>query len=556
MASTRVEVVQEIGDKYINHYLIHGDLNPKDLDRIRSSVCQERRFKSTPTYYEILNSLSEDFKGILRPFLKRKPVRTASGVAIVAVMCKPHRCPHQATTGSACIYCPGGPDSDFEYSSQSYTGFEPTSMRAIRARYDPYSQVRVRLDQIADLGHPVDKVELILMGGTFMALGQKYRDKFISKMHDALSGASSSSIYESIIHAEHAKSRCVGLTIETRPDYCLPKHIADMLLYGATRVEVGVQTVYRDVMRAINRGHTIRSVSRCFADLKDSGYKVTAHMMPNLIKTDFMRDLWGFQDLFESLSFRPDGLKLYPTLVIRGTNLYNLWKFGKYRSYTQDTMLDLLTKLFLVCPPWVRVYRVQRDIPDPLVTSGAGRGNLRDLILRRILELGGRTGEIRAREVGLAPLNATRAKEVQKKKRERTITTAGGVVTSEAVFTRRDYCANGSWESFLSFEDAVSGALIGLLRLRLIRRSFRPELRGRVSMIREVHVYGSASKVGTAGVQQQHRGYGRLLIKKAEEIAKNEHRSRKIVVIAGLGTKFYYGKNGFKHDGVYMSKML
>nr|NVI73457.1 elongator complex protein 3 [Cucujiformia] len=181
-----------------------------------------------------------------------------------------------------CVYCPGGPDSDFEYSTQSYTGYEPTSMRAIRARYDPYLQTRHRVEQLKQLGHSVDKVEFIIMGGTFMSLPQDYRDFFIRNLHDALSGHKSSSVEEAVKYSERAKSKCIGITIETRPDYCLEKHLSDMLSYGCTRLEIGVQSVYEDVARDTNRGHTVKAVCGTFRLAKDAGFKVVAHMMPNL----------------------------------------------------------------------------------------------------------------------------------------------------------------------------------------------------------------------------------------------------------------------------------
>nr|MBE5725610.1 elongator complex protein 3 [Cucujiformia] len=175
-----------------------------------------------------------------------------------------------------CVYCPGGPDSDFEYSTQSYTGYEPTSMRAIRARYDPYLQTRHRVEQLKQLGHSVDKVEFIIMGGTFMSLPNDYRDYFIRNLHDALSGHKSSSVEEAVKYSERAKSKCIGITIETRPDYCLERHLSDMLNYGCTRLEIGVQSVYEDVARDTNRGHTVKAVCETFKIAKDAGFKVVA----------------------------------------------------------------------------------------------------------------------------------------------------------------------------------------------------------------------------------------------------------------------------------------
>uniref|UniRef100_A0A8C4X5V3 Elongator acetyltransferase complex subunit 3 n=1 Tax=Erpetoichthys calabaricus TaxID=27687 RepID=A0A8C4X5V3_ERPCA len=309
-------------------------------------------------------------------------------IAVVAVMCKPHRCPHINFTGNICVYCPGGPDSDFEYSTQSYTGYEPTSMRAIRARYDPFLQTRHRIEQLKQLGHSVDKVEFIVMGGTFMALAEEYRDFFIRNLHDALSGHTSSCVAEALRHSERSSIKCVGITIETRPDYCLKRHLSDMLSYGCTRLEIGVQSVYEDVAKDTNRGHTVKAVCESFHLAKDAGFKVVAHMMPDLPNVGLERDIEQFIELFESPSFRPDGIKLYPTLVIRGTGLYELWKTGRYKSYSPSSLVDLVARILALVPPWTRVYRVQRDIPMPLVSSGVEHGNLRELALARMKDLG------------------------------------------------------------------------------------------------------------------------------------------------------------------------
>ena len=211
--------------------------------RLKQDAAAKNRLQGVPKLTQIIAGVPEQYKKQLLPLLKAKPVRTASGIAVVAVMSKPHRCPHIAMTGGVCVYCPGGPDSDFEYSTQSYTGYEPTSMRAIRARYDPFLQTKSRVDQLQKLGHSTDKVEFILMGGTFMSLDIEYRDWFIRNLHDALSGHTSSSVSEAIQYSEQSNSKCIGITIETRPDYCLKPHLSNMLTYGCTRLEIGVQVL-------------------------------------------------------------------------------------------------------------------------------------------------------------------------------------------------------------------------------------------------------------------------------------------------------------------------
>jgi elongator complex protein 3 len=401
-SSLMLRACSEMVAELIEAYKKSKDIN---LNGVRARICGKLKLKSAPRLVDIIAAIPHDYRAILLPKLKAKPVRTASGIAVVAVMCKPHRCPHIAMTGNICVYCPGGPDSDFEYSTQSYTGYEPTSMRAIRARYNPYEQARGRIDQLKSLGHNVDKVEYIIMGGTFMSLSQEYRDKFIAQLHNALSGYTTNDVDEAVRFSEQSQTKCIGITIETRPDYCLKPHLAQMLRYGCTRLEIGVQSVYEDVARDTNRGHTVKAVCESFQLAKDAGYKIVAHMMPDLPNVGMERDINQFREFFENPAFRADGLKIYPTLVIRGTGLYELWKTGRYKNYTPEALIDLVAKILALVPPWTRVYRVQRDIPMPLVTSGVENGNLRELALNRMKDLGLQCRDVRTREVGIQEIH-------------------------------------------------------------------------------------------------------------------------------------------------------
>ncbi|KAI3404256.1 ELP3 [Candida oxycetoniae] len=512
-----------------------------NLNGLIIRYAKKHKLKSQPRLTDIISSIPDQHKKYLIPKLKAKPIRTASGIAVVAVMCKPHRCPHIAYTGNICVYCPGGPDSDFEYSTQSYTGYEPTSMRAIRARYDPYEQARGRVDQLRKLGHSIDKVEYIIMGGTFMSLPIEYRENFITQLHNALTGFNGKNIDEAIEFSQQSQTKCVGITIETRPDYCTETHLSDMLKYGCTRLEIGVQSVYEDVARDTNRGHTVKAVCETFAVAKDAGYKVVSHMMPDLPNVGMERDLEQFKEYFENPAFRTDGLKLYPTLVIRGTGLYELWKQGLYKSYNANALIDLVARILALVPPWTRIYRVQRDIPMPLVTSGVENGNLRELALARMKDFGTSCRDVRTREVGI--------QEVHHK-----------VVPDQVELIRRDYYANGGWETFLSYEDPKQDILIGLLRLRKASKkyTYRKEFtKQQTSIVRELHVYGSVVPLHSRDPRKfQHQGFGTLLMEEAARIAKEEHGSKKISVISGVGVRNYYAKLGYELDGPFMSKML
>lgn len=528
-----------IGDVIKQLIEAHEQGKDIDLNKVKTKTAARYGLSAQPRLVDIIAAVPPQYRKVLVPKLKAKPIRTASGIAVVAVMCKPHRCPHISFTGNICVYCPGGPDSDFEYSTQSYTGYEPTSMRAIRARYDPYLQTRHRIEQLKQLGHSVDKVEFIVMGGTFMALPEEYRDYFIRNLHDALSGHTSNNIYEAVKYSERSLTKCIGITIETRPDYCMKRHLSDMLTYGCTRLEIGVQSVYEDVARDTNRGHTVKAVCESFHLAKDSGFKVVAHMMPDLPNVGLERDIDQFIEFFENPAFRPDGLKLYPTLVIRGTGLYELWKSGRYKSYSPSDLIELVARILALVPPWTRVYRVQRDIPMPLVSSGVEHGNLRELAFARMKDLGIQCRDVRTREVGI--------QEIHHKVRP-----------YQVELVRRDYVANGGWETFLSYEDPDQDILIGLLRLRKCsEETFRFELVGGVSIVRELHVYGSVVPVSSRDPTKfQHQGFGMLLMEEAERIAREEHGSGKIAVISGVGTRNYYRKIGYRLQGPYMVKTL
>ncbi|KAF6002962.1 hypothetical protein CCYA_CCYA09G2568 [Cyanidiococcus yangmingshanensis] len=546
---------------YIIRALIQAYENDEavSLDRLKLEAAKRFGVHGVPKLMDIVAAVPDDYRDVLVPQLRVKPVRSSSGIVIVAVMSKPHRCPHIYTTGSVCIYCPGGPDSSFPYAAQSYTGLEPTSMRAIRARYDPYIQVRSRIEQLQALGHSADKVEFIIQGGTFMSLPADYRDWFIRNLHDALSGHASNSVSEAVRYGEQSmKWKCIGLTIETRPDFCQRTHLDAMLQYGCTRLEIGVQSVYEDIAKLTNRGHTVQAVTHCFHWAKDAGYKVVAHLMPNLPDMDRERDVECFREFFENPAFRADGLKIYPTLILANTGLYELWRAGKYRSMPPTELVDHVAELLALVPPWVRVYRVQRDIPMPLVTSGVQFGNLRELVLARMRDLGLRCRDVRTREVGIREIHHD-------------------VRPQQIELIRRDYVANGGWETFLSYEDPIQDILVALLRLRRLSReaTYRSELMAKseqangddenlwtaestgCSMVRELHVYGTVVPVHERDPTRfQHRGFGTLLMEEAERISREEHGSRKLAVIAGIGTRNYYRKLGYKLDGPYMVKDL
>ncbi|MDH5769983.1 MAG: tRNA uridine(34) 5-carboxymethylaminomethyl modification radical SAM/GNAT enzyme Elp3 [Candidatus Bathyarchaeota archaeon] len=506
----------------------------KDLNRIKLVACRKYG-GSMPGNSEIIECLESDERERLLPVLRRKRVRTISGVTVVAVMTKPSPCPKP----SPCAYCPGGPSMGVP---QSYTGYEPATMRGKQNRYEPYLQVSKRIEQLEAIGHKVDKVELIVMGGTFPATPLDYQESFIKGCLDAITGLKSSSLEEAKRNAETSRLRNVGITVETRPDWAGEREVDHMLSMGVTRVELGVQNVYDDLYELVDRGHSVDDVVEATRILKDSGLKVCYHMMPKLPGSNFERDLEGFRRVFNDPAFRPDMLKIYPTLVIRGTRVYDWWLRGEYEPYTTGEAADLLVKVAGIIPPWVRVMRVQRDIPAGLIVAGVKKSNLRQIVLRRLKDKGLACRCIRCREVGHRMLKEGIEPEAENIR-----------------VLRHVYEASEGVELFISVEDPVNDVLIAYIRLRIpSERAHRSEIRfEKASVVRELRVFGPVVPVGEHFDDAwQHKGYGRTLLREAEKVTLEEFDRRKIVVMSALGTKRYYLGLGYDYDGPYVSKRL
>jgi len=469
----------------------------------------------------------------------RKLTRLLSGVTVVAVMTAPFPCPH-----GRCAYCPGGPDLG---TPQSYYGDEPALMRAMRNNFDPYEQVRDRLNQYLLLGHAPSKVDVIVMGGTFTALPWSYKLWFITNVFEAFNRFPEPkprvlpSLEESHARNETAKIRVIGLTFETRPDWAGKKYTDEMLYLGGTRVEIGVQSIYDDVLRRIERGHTVQDVVKATQTLKDSGFKVVYHIMPGLPGSDLDRDLEMIRELFSNPDFMPDMLKIYPTLVIKGTKLYELWRKGEYSALCEEEVVELISEMYKYIPKWVRVMRIQRDVPAQYIEAGPKKGNLREYVERRALEKNMRIREIRFREVGRA---------IYKR----------GIYPKKVVITKEYYEASKGMEVFIAAEDPVSDVLVGLLRLRIpSEEAHRHEIDSRTAIVRELHVYGPQVPVGYDDPHGwQHKGWGRKLLESAEDIARYEFSARKILVLSGVGAREYYRKLGYfrPSDSPYMTKLL
>lgn len=473
------------------------------------------------------------FKGV------KKPTRLLSGVTVVALMTHPYPCPH-----GRCAYCPGGPSTG---TPQSYVKSSPAVARAVRVGYHPYEQVRLRLKQYLAMGHEPSKVELIIMGGTFPAMPLDYQEWVVAQALEAMNRFPEDppgwvGLEEAMRRNETARIRCVGLTIETRPDWCGEKHVDWFLHLGATRVELGVQTVYDDLLARVRRGHSVRESAEATRCLKDAGYKVVYHMMLGLPGSDPDRDLEAFRTIYSDPSFRPDMVKIYPTLVVPGAEIYDWWKRGEYAPYELDTLIELISRIKSITPPWVRIMRVQRDIPLSEVAAGPPVGNLREVVWDYMRRRGLRCRCIRCREAGRVALRSGEVPRVE-----------------DARLVRRRYAASGGVEEFISLEDPARDALFGFARLRIpSERSHRWEVDSRTAFIRELHVYGPETPVGEEGAWWQHRGLGRRLVRAAEEVASSEYDAKKMLVISAVGTREYYRKLGYEvlPSSFYMYKVL
>jgi elongator complex protein 3 len=502
-----------------------------DLRQTKFEIARKYHLRRIPSNSELIKILEKSGEKKLLPILRRKATRALSGVNVVAVMTKPHECPH-----GRCAYCPGGPDED---TPQSYTGHEPAAMRGSQNRYDPFSQVRSRIEQMEAIGHDVDKSELIIRGGTFPVSPREYQKMFVKECLNAMIGKNCSTLKEAKNLAETEGIRNVGITVETRPDCLSIDQIGDMLDLGVTRVEIGVQNIYDDIYRLVNRGHTIKDVVDGTRQMKDSALKICYHMMPGMPGSSFERDLEGFKTIFNDARFKPDMLKIYPTLVVKGTKIYDWWRKGDYIPYNTEEAVKLLSEVKKIVPPWIRIMRVQRDIPSHQIMAGVQKSNLRQLAKNRIIEQGEKCCCIRCREVGHRGRDGVKPNPYNLK------------------ILNRKYDASDGLENFISVEDSENDVLVGLIRLRIPSdKLFRPEINNKTGLVREHHVYGKMTPVGDEGRFWQHRGWGETLVSEAERVAKEEYDMDRIIIMSALGTKEYYYKLGYLNDGVYVSKNL
>lgn len=507
-----------------------SDLTPLKIKEIEKKVAKnfgltgflERPFLRK-VYLDLLERQEIKPRKDLEKFLQKRKIRSLSGIVCITVSTKPAPCP------GTCIFCPSQ-----ENIPKSYLLKEPAILRAVNCNYDPYLQVKNRLKSLFLQGHSTTKCEIVIIGGTFSALPQNYRQFFVKRIYDALNGKESKDLEEAKNLNEIAEHRCVGLTVETRPDYIDEREILFLRKLGVTHVEIGVQSIFDDVLKKNKRGHSVEQTIRATQLLKDAGFKVCYHLMPNLYGSSFEKDLKMFEIIFKDSRFKPDYLKIYPCCVIEGTELFGLWQKGKYVPYTEEELKTLIREIKKQVPFWVRIKRLIRDIPPEYIVAGNKITNLRQIILEEKYHCCCiRCREIKDRKIDFVP----------------------------HLFIE-EYSASLGREYFLSFEDKKRGKLVSFLRLRIPSQIFtsKPhfikELEG-AAIIREIHTYGPVVEVGKHDLQKsQHRGFGHKLLLEVEKIAFERYGLKKIAVIAAVGTRQYYAKFGYRQLGEYMIKEI
>jgi elongator complex protein 3 len=451
--------------------------------------------------------------------LQVKPTRSQAGVTVVTVLTKPYPCPGK------CIFCP----TDIRM-PKSYLHDEPGAMRAERHAFDPYQQTAARLEALKRIGHPVDKIELLILGGTWSSYRRDYQEWFVQRCFDAMNGVESSSLIEAQRSNAAGDRRNVGLVVETRPDHINPEELRWLRFLGVTKVQIGVQSLDDRILMLNKRGEKVQDSRQAMNQLRLAGFKIHAHWMPNLLGATPESDILDFSRLWDDPGLKPDELKIYPCMLVKNAELYDYWKRGEYRPYTESELIDLLAACKTQVPPYVRINRIVRDIPTTNVVEGMKRANLRQIVQEQMKVEGLVCRCIRCREV-----------------RRQTVNPA------HFFLKRLHYETEVTSEFFLSYES--NKYIAGFLRLSLPKSNVQhpmPEVKD-AAMIREVHVYGPALPIGEKGNgEAQHIGIGLQLIAESKRVA-HQAGYKRLAVISAIGTREYYNRHGFDLDGLYMT---
>ena len=481
-------------------------------------------------YEEMITKKEIKRNKLFENLILTRKIRSLSGVTVVAVLTKPYECPGN------CTFCPTEKNMP-----KSYLSNEPAAARAKALNFHPYKQTQVRLKVLALNGHSTDKVELVVMGGTFSHFPKRYQKWFVKECFRAandfprnrLQEKNKSDLEKEKKRNEKTKNRIVGLTLETRPDFIDEKEIENFRNLGATRVEIGIQSIYDDILKMNNRGHLVEETIQTTKLLKDAGFKINYHLMPGMFGSSSKKDFEMMKTIFSDSRFQPDMVKIYPCVVTENSKLFEIWKNEKYKPLTNNQNKNLLIKIKKIIPPYVRITRLVRDIPEGSIIAGPNISNLRQILKREKVPC----SCIRCREIG---------SEFTGKEKN--------------VLNRIDYDASDGKEIFLEYTTPDKKKLFALLRLRipenLNQDNFQGVLKDAV-IIREVHTYGKLTGISKKEkLSPQHIGLGKKLLKEAEKIAKKEFGAKKITVISGVGVRDYYRKFGYRLKDEYMIKCL
>jgi len=531
-------IITSVCEEILSEIKNRNVLSDKDITHLITTTCKKFKIARLPksTILEAMKMQSPAGTPHAHNALRTATIRGLSGVTVITVLTKPFHCPGK------CVYCPLEPGMP-----KSYISSEPGAQRAVAMQFDPFRQVTTRIEALTKNGHIVDKVELIILGGTWSAYPPRYQSWFIKKCFDACTNfrisvtQNSRSLEEAHVRNESAQIKIIGVTIETRPDHINKKEIRRLRKLGCTRVQLGVQSLDDAVLTLIERGHDVQATVNATALLRSAGFKIDYHIMPNLPGSNPESDVAQYAQCFTDGRFIPDQIKIYPCIVNKYAPLYQWWKEGKWIEYPPEVLEDILTRMELMTPPFVRLNRLIRDIPGDAIDAGNKVTNLRQIIEAKLKKVGTTPVDIRYRE-------------------------ARGDITDLSCAKSHEYtyyAAEGT-EVFISFDSPDKKKIYGFCRLRLPyqKECWLPELKdllgNSLALVRELHVYGQV--VATQPMDKklhavQHGGLGKKLMAHAEKIAKKQGY-RGIAVIAGVGTRNYYRKLGYERKGTYMVKEI
>lgn len=587
------EILDRIIDAGRKNLEKNPDFSKEDFHKIKNEIYKDYDIPKPFPSIRILERYDERVHewefledDIFRRLLRKRGVRSLSGVTVISLLTKFWGCPGQ------CVYCP-----TFEGLPKSYIPHEPAVMRAELNKFNPILQIHNRLRALEVTGHKIEKNDVRIIGGTWSFYPREYQEEFIKGIYDAFNSYEemkphiektdfahdrfasfklkegfkmyeSKTLEEAIERNQNAKQRVIGMAIETRPDWITPEEIVRLRRFGITRVEIGYQTTDDEINEKNKRWHGNRESIWATKMLKDAGFKVVAHMMPNLIGSTPEKDITSMQECFNNQLFRPDELKIYPMVVTDKAELTDIWKQWGFTAYDDTTLINLMAELELLVPEYCRINRTYRDIPASEILHGSTLSNLRQLVEDKIQAEGNNLVDIRSREIKDKHNDPT-----------------------QAVLKVVQYEASDGIEYFMTYEDPDDRTIFSLLRLRIPSNhlspdsqqifemktdaaksmeenrdtqrvlkkdipAYLPELEW-AALIREIHTFGDQVSIWERGKKfGQHIGFGKRLIAEAEKIAKQEYNLNKIAVIAGVWVRWYYEKRGYHLEWTYMVKKI